>query len=113
MSKLSKAIKLAQGLTDEERVEFADFFKVEEQEEKQEVKKEVKEEIKKEVKQEEKQEEQSELKKLFTAMNEKIESLETKLIKQTPFGKKQKQGSGKESTEFDDLFSELRSKQRG
>ena len=112
MSKLSKAIKLAQGLNDEEKVEFADFFKVDEPKiEKEEVKK-VVEEKKEEVKVVEEVKEQTDIEKLFNKMNDKIESLEKKLVKNTAFGAKQKQQGGKESTEFDDLFASLRSQQR-
>ena len=113
MSKVSKAFKALNGLNDEEKLELEDLFNKDEP--KEEPKKDVpKAEVPKvEPKVEEKpKEEESELKKLFTAMNEKIEKLEEKLVKKTPFGQKQKQGEGKDSTEFDDLFANLRSKQR-
>jgi len=118
MAKLTKAIKLVQGLTDEEKLEFADFFKDEQEEE---VKKEVKEEVKVEVKEEKKLEPKEEKKvvekedaylKLFEKMNEQITALTEKVEKSTPFGAKQKQGTGKETGEFDDIFAKLRSQQR-
>ena len=121
MSKLSKAIKITEQLSDDEKKAFAQYFmeeqeEDEEQEEKEEVEqKEEKQETKKEVKEEKKETkiEQTDIEKLFIKMNEKIESLEEKLIKNTPFGAKQKQQGGKESTEFDDLFASYRSQQRG
>jgi len=119
MSKLSKAIKITEQLSDDEKKAFAQYFTEEqedEQEEKEEVEqKEEKQETKKEVKEEKKETkiEQTDIEKLFIKMNEKIESLEEKLIKNTPFGAKQKQQGGKESTEFDDLFASYRSQQRG
>jgi len=111
MSKLSKAIKITEQLSDDEKKAFAQYF-TEEQEDEQEEKEEVEQ---KEVKEEKKETkiEQTDIEKLFIKMNEKIESLEEKLIKNTPFGAKQKQQGGKESTEFDDLFASLRSQQRG
>lgn len=115
MSKLTKAIKLAQGFTKEEQEEFIEFFKKEEDEQKDgktEDKKEVKEEVKKEevkveVKDDDK--EKTDLQKLFESMNEKISTLNDKVEKLTPFGKKQKQTKGKESNEFDDVFNNLNS----
>ena len=116
MSKLSKAIKLAQGLTDEEKVEFAEFFAQEEEVEETEVTEEIKEE-KKEKKQKEepvietKVHVTDDLKELFKTMQDKIEKLDEKITKQTPFGAKQKQTKGNEKNEFDDVFANLTSQQ--
>lgn len=118
MSKLSKAIKITEQLSDDEKKAFAQYFTEEqedEQEEKEEVEqKEEKQETKKEEKKEVKEDlEKSDLLKLFESMNEKIETLSKKVEKTTPFGAQQKQTKGKEGNEFDDLFNSLRSQQRG
>jgi calreticulin len=108
MSKLSKAIKLTQGLTDEEKVEFADFFKVEEEEKKEETKQ----EEKKEEQKDESKEEETNIEKLFKEMKGEITTLKEKVEKMKPFGAKQKQQTSKDANEFDDLFATYRSQQR-
>lgn len=113
MSKLSKAIKAVTVLNEEEKVDLADFFKKEESkvEEKVEVKIEVKEEIvKEELKAEDKK--MPDFLKLFETMSVKIENLTEKIEKSTPFGAKPKQLGKKDTSEFDDVFANLRSKQR-
>lgn len=113
MSKVSKAFKALNGLNDDEKLELEDLFK-EEQEEQKEEKKETKQEEKKEKQEDKKEEkqEETEIEKLFNKMNEKISILTDKVEKMKPFGAKQKQQTGKDSSEFDDLFAGLRSKQR-
>jgi len=111
MKKVSKAIKALQSLSDEEKLEVEDFFKVEQEEEKQEV--EQKEEKQQEKKEEQKEDEvETEIEKLFKGMKEQIATLTKKVEKAQPFGAKQKQQGAKDSTEFDSLFANLRSKQR-
>jgi len=114
MSKVSKAFKALNGLSEDEKLELEDLFnKDEEKEEKQEEQKEEKQEEKKE-----KQEEKKEVKKedkyldLFEKLNEKIDTLTKEVEKSKPFGAQQKQGKGKEGNEFDDMFANLRSQQR-
>jgi len=99
MSKVSKAFKALNGLSEDEKLELEDLFnKDEEKEEKQEEKKEVKKEDK--------------YLDLFEKLNEKIDTLTKEVEKSKPFGAQQKQGKGKEGNEFDDMFANLRSQQR-
>ena len=115
MSKVSKAFKAFNGLNDEEKLELEDLFKVEEVVEQKDVPKVKVPKVETKVEEKPKEEpevEESELKKLFSAMTSKIEKLEEKITKQTPFGAKQKQQSSKDGSEFDDLFAKLRSGQR-
>jgi outer membrane biosynthesis protein TonB len=111
MSKVSKAFKALNGLSDEEKLELEDLFK--EEDVKEEPKKEEpKVEPKKEEPKVEVKEEETEIEKLFKKMNEKISTLTNTVEKMKPFGAKQKQQTSKDASEFDDMFANLRSKQR-
>lgn len=114
MKKVTKAIKLVSGLTDEEKQEFAEFFKQEEEETQEQ-------ETKEEETQEEEQEEETteektvevhpDVLKMFESLNEKIENLTKTVPKTKSFGAKKKQGEGKETKGFDDIFASLTSGQ--
>lgn len=114
MNKLTKAIKLVNGLTDEEKVEFAEFFKQEEdaKQEKQEIKTEVKEE-KEEVKEEPKKEtidfetRFNQLLEVTQGLVNDVKDIKEKQPKMQSFGAKQKQGEGKEQNDFNTLFANL------
>lgn len=118
MKKVTKAIKLVSGLTDEEKQEFAEFFKQEEEE--VETKVEEKEEVKKEVKKEEPKKEEkvdfeskfNELLEITTGLAKEVKDLKEKQPKLDSFGAKQKQGEGKETNDFNDLFNKLTQTQR-
>lgn len=107
-------LKLAKNTKDENLKKFLEEQYLSEDDEKEEEQKEEKQEDKKEEKEETKKVEKSEdaYLKLFESMNDKITALTEKVEKSTPFGAKKKQGQGKETSEFDDIFTNLRSKQR-
>ena len=108
-------LKLAKNTKDENLKKFLqEQYLSEEEDEKEEEQKEEKQEEKKEEKEETKKVEKGEdaYLKLFEKMNEQITALTEKVEKSTPFGAKKKQGQGKETSEFDDIFTNLRSQQR-
>jgi len=112
MNKITKAIKLVSGLTEEEKQEFAEFFKQEEVEEPETKKEEPKVEVAKvETKQEPKVEEKSQIDILLEQMGvlaQEVKTLKEVQTKTTSFGAKPKQGDGKSSTDFDDIFKNLK-----
>ena len=112
MKKVTKAIKLANALNDEEKAEFLEFFKKEEdkgevevtkkQEEKKEEKKEVKqEEVKKEVSKD------SEFMAKFNKMVTEFGELKEKFSKSKAFGEKAKPADKGTGTDFDTAFGNL------
>ena len=109
MNKITKAIKAFSNLTEEEKVEVAEYFDKEEEvvveKEEPEKKIEKKEEPEKKI-------EPTSVEKMIIAMGEQIKTLSEKVEKSSPFGAKKKQAKGKDSTEFDDMFVQFRSKQR-
>jgi hypothetical protein len=113
MKKVTKAIKLVSGLTDEEKEEFAEFFKQEE-EVKEEVKKEEPEKPKQKVeptKEEPKKEEfdfngflkqyQEDMKVLV----EEVKTLKTQNVEKIGIKAKPKESKGENS--FEDIFAKL------
>jgi hypothetical protein len=117
MKKVTKAIKLVSGLTDEEKEEFAEFFKQEvedEEEVKEEVKKEEPEKPKQKVepmKEEPKKEEfdfngflkqyQEDMKVLV----EEVKTLKTQNVEKIGIKAKPKESKGENS--FEDIFAKL------
>ena len=99
MNKITKAIKAFSNLTEEEKVEVAEYFDKEE-------------EVVVEKEEPEKKIEPTSVEKMIIAMGEQIKTLSEKVEKSSPFGAKKKQAKGKDSTEFDDMFVQFRSKQR-
>ena len=105
MDKLAKAIKLANQLTDEQKKDFAEFFKKEE--EQTEVIEEVV--VKKEeepIVKEEKVDANS-IKELFKSMRAEIKTLSETVEKSVPFGVKAQPKKPKDTSEFDDVFANL------
>ena len=122
MKKVTKAIKLVSGLTDEEKQEFAEFFKQEEEEPKtEEPKVEEKpktEEPKQEPDKKEEPKQEQNFEEKFNKLLEGFNTLatEVKTIKEDQkkgktFGAKGKQGEGKETKDFDSIMAELTSTQ--
>ena len=117
MKKVTKALKLVNSLSEEERQEFAEFFKPEEAEEakdpeQKEPAKEVKKEVKEEVSKEDTTQKDERFEKLlegFETLAQEIKSIKEKQPKLKDFGAKQKQGEGKEVNDFDTLFGNLTS----
>jgi len=110
MNDLNKAIKIVSRLTEEQKQEFAEFFKEEEVEETT-TKVEVKEEVKVETKQEPKVEEKSQIDILLEQMGvlaQEVKTLKEVQTKTTSFGAKPKQGEGKSGSDFDDIFKNLK-----
>jgi len=107
MKKVLKGIKLYESYTDEEKSEFAEYFKPEEEPKKDEPKKvevPVKETVKEEVKVEEKKYVSMED---FATVVKELNEFKEKLPKLKEFGAKAKQGEGKDDNSFDSLFANL------
>jgi pyruvate/2-oxoacid:ferredoxin oxidoreductase alpha subunit len=111
MNKITKAIKAFSNLTEEEKVEVAEYFDKEEEVVEEKPEKKIEEKIE-EKEEPEKKVEPTSVEKMIIAMGEQIKTLSEKVEKSSPFGAKKKQAKGKDSTEFDDMFVQFRSKQR-
>lgn len=120
MKKVTKAIKIVSGLSDEEKQEFAEYFKKDDddvtEDSKEEVKEEVKEKVeeKEEVDKKDKVEEPSQLEVLLKQMQsltEEVKTLKEGQKKTKAFGTQPKQGEGKDSSDFEDLFQKLAGRQ--
>ena len=103
MKKVLKGIKLYESYTDEEKSEFAEYFKPEEEPKKDEPKK-VEVPVKEEVKVEEKKYVSMED---FATVVKELNEFKEKLPKLKEFGAKAKQGEGKDDNSFDSLFANL------
>ena len=110
MGKLSKAIKYAEALSEEEKNEFMDYFKTNVTEDEA---KETKQEEKKEEKPKEtKAEESNDIIKMFEAMNKKLEVLSERVEKSKSFGVKAQPKQSKDTNTFDEVFAGLVKNQR-
>jgi hypothetical protein len=122
MKKVTKAIKLVNGFSDEEKQEFAEFFKTDEPEKKEETKVEekveVKEEEKVETKEEPKKEEVKEEEKKvdFEELFNKLQTQFTEVVKEVKIlkeqkveqvGVKAKPKGAKDGNAFEDIFAKL------
>jgi hypothetical protein len=115
MNAVEKAIKALSKLKDAEKIEVAEYYKVEEEDEKKGEDKVAKEEEKtkdKEVKKEETK--ANSFDEQFKTLNEKLETtvnalgnLKEDLKKSKAFGEKAKTKGGSEENSFDDLFGSL------
>jgi len=105
MKTLTKALKYAQALNDEEKAEFLEFFKKDEEKGEEEVTK----------KQEEKEEDKVvDFEKLFNDLSGKLDttikefgSFKEKVEKSKSFGEKAKTKGKNTSNEFDSIFNNL------